>query len=104
MRSSGADLFEFDATVSSPHDTPQRHADVFRAMSEDGSVYGERVLLLDHADEQWFTRDLCAVSSHPLPDSRRKQTHDSLGAVSRYQACSIWQLLVRANSTPASGE
>ena len=58
----GADIFDFDVTVSSPYDTPQRYADAFRVMGKDGAVYGERVLLHDHAGEQPFTRDLHGVT------------------------------------------
>lgn len=61
VRSNGADTFDFDVTVSSPYDTPQRYADAFRIMGKDGAVYGERILLHDHADEQPFTRDLYGV-------------------------------------------
>ena len=57
----GADRFDFDVTISSPYDTPQRYADAFRVMHKDGTVYGERVLLHDHATEQPFTRDLYGV-------------------------------------------
>jgi hypothetical protein len=57
----GGNTFDFDVTVSSPYDTPQRHADAFRVMHKDGTVYGERVLLHDHATEQPFTRDLYGV-------------------------------------------
>ena len=57
----GAGAFDFDVTVSSPYDTPQRYADAFRVMHKDGTVYGERVLLHDHATEQPFTRDLQGV-------------------------------------------
>jgi hypothetical protein len=57
----GANKFDFDVTVSSPYDTPQRYADAFRVMHKDGTVYGERVLLHDHATEQPFTRDLHGV-------------------------------------------
>lgn len=57
----GPDTFDFDVTVSSSYDTPQRYADAFRAMSRDGKVYGERILLHDHAGEQPFTRDLHGV-------------------------------------------
>lgn len=57
----GADTFDFDVTVSSPYDTPQRYADAFRVMGKDGAVHGERVLLHDHATEQPFTRDLHGV-------------------------------------------
>lgn len=58
----GADVFDFDVTVSSPYDTPQRYADAFRAMGKDGKVYGERILGHDHASEQPFTRDLYNVA------------------------------------------
>ena len=57
----GGNRFDFDVTVSSPYDTPQRYADAFRVMHKDGTVYGERVLLHDHATEQPFTRDLQGV-------------------------------------------
>jgi hypothetical protein len=62
VRQSGADRFDFDATISSPYDTPQRYADAFRVVGRDGRIFGERVLLHDHANEQPFTRDLHGVS------------------------------------------
>lgn len=58
----GANTFDFDVTVSSPYDTPQRYADAFRVMHKNGTVYGQRVLLHDHATEQPFTRDLYGVN------------------------------------------
>lgn len=57
----GKNRFDFDVTVSSPYDSPQRYADAFRVMSTDGVSYGERRLLHDHASEQPFTRDLYNV-------------------------------------------
>lgn len=57
----GADTFDFDVTVSSPYDTPQRYADAFRVLGKEGTVLGERILLHDHAGEQPFTRDLYGV-------------------------------------------
>jgi len=57
----GADIFDFDVTVSSPYDTPQRYADGFRVAGRDGTVFGERKLWHDHASEQPFTRDLYGV-------------------------------------------
>ncbi|MCL4744475.1 MAG: hypothetical protein KJZ83_03570 [Burkholderiaceae bacterium] len=61
VQARGADSFDFDVTVSSPYDSAQRYADAFRAMGKDGKVFGERVLLHDHAGEQPFTRDLHGV-------------------------------------------
>ncbi|MBT9612967.1 MAG: hypothetical protein IV108_06850 [Burkholderiales bacterium] len=49
IKPSGADTFNFDVTVSSPYDTPQRYADAIRVMGKDGQVFGERKLLHDHA-------------------------------------------------------
>ena len=57
----GGGRFDFDVTVSSPYDTPQRYADAFRVMNKDGKIYGERILWHDHAGEQPFTRDLYGV-------------------------------------------
>ena len=61
VRPSGTDTFDFDVTISSPYDTPQRYADAFRVVGKSGEVYGERKLLHDHANEQPFTRDLYGV-------------------------------------------
>ena len=65
VRAHGADSFDFDVTVSSPYDTPQRYADAFRVSGPDGKVYGERILWHDHAGEQPFTRDLYGVRIPP---------------------------------------
>ena len=61
VQPSGPGTFDFDVTVSSPYDTPQRYADAFLVTGPDGTVYGERKLLHDHAGEQPFTRDLYGV-------------------------------------------
>jgi hypothetical protein len=62
VRAGTAGRFDFDVTVSSPYDAPDRYADAFRVSSKDGRVYGERKLLHDHAGEQPFTRDLYGVA------------------------------------------
>jgi hypothetical protein len=54
----GVDIFDFEVTMTSPYDTAQRYADAFRIVDSSGKIFGERVLLHDHADEQPFTRDL----------------------------------------------
>jgi hypothetical protein len=61
VQARGADRFDFDVTVSSPYDSPQRYADAFRVTGAGGVVYGERILWHDHAGEQPFTRDLYGV-------------------------------------------
>lgn len=65
VQAGAAGTFDFDVTVSSPYDTPQRYADAFRVRGKDGTVYGERILLHDHAGEQPFTRDLHGVRIPP---------------------------------------
>ncbi len=62
VQARGADKFDFDVTISSPYDTPQRYADAFRVLDKNGHVYGERQLLHDHETEQPFTRDLYGVA------------------------------------------
>lgn len=61
VRAAGAGTYDFDVTVSSTYDTPQRYADAFRVVGPDGAVFGERILWHDHAAEQPFTRDLPGV-------------------------------------------
>ena len=60
-----ANLFDFDVTVSSPYDTPQRYADAIRVLAKTDVVLGERILFHDHADEQPFTRDVYGVKIPP---------------------------------------
>ncbi len=65
VQAKGGNRFDFDVTISSPYDTPARYADAFRVMNRAGTVFGERVLVHDHADEQPFTRDLHGVLIPP---------------------------------------
>jgi hypothetical protein len=53
--------WDFDVTVSSPYDTPERYADAWRVVGPDGAVLGVRELAHDHAGEQPFTRSLRGV-------------------------------------------
>jgi hypothetical protein len=62
VQSRDSGTFDFEVTVSSPYDTPQRYADAFRVTGPDGTMYGERRLLHDHAGEQPFTRELHDVA------------------------------------------
>ncbi|TCV88047.1 hypothetical protein [Sulfurirhabdus autotrophica] len=57
VQARGDNRFDFDATIASPYDTPQRYADAFRVINKDGMTYGVRKLFHDHAGEQPFTRD-----------------------------------------------
>lgn len=55
---SGPNGTEYDiaVTVSSPYDSPDRYADGWRVLDEDGNVLAEHELAHDHANEQPFTR------------------------------------------------
>ena len=58
----GADgSWTFSVTLSSPYDSPSRYADAWRVVGPDGTVYGERILLHDHAGEQPFTRSQSGI-------------------------------------------
>lgn len=48
--------YALDVTISSPYDSPERYADGWRVLDEDGATLGEMVLTHDHASEQPFTR------------------------------------------------
>ena len=48
--------WSFAVTISSPYDTPERYADGWRVLGPDGEIYGEHMLMHDHAGEQPFTR------------------------------------------------
>lgn len=65
------DTYSFDVKISSPYDSPDRYADAFRVVGDDGVVYGVRELTHDHANEQPFTRSLTGVA---LPDHVRQVT------------------------------
>jgi hypothetical protein len=54
-------VYDVDATLSSPYDTPERYADAFRVITQDGKVLGIRELTHDHQTEQPFTRSLGEV-------------------------------------------
>jgi hypothetical protein len=58
--------YSFDVTISSPYDSPDRYADAWRIIGDDGQVYGVRELTHDHANEQPFTRSLSGVA---IPES-----------------------------------
>jgi len=53
--------YNFIVTMSSSYDTPERYADAWRVIGDDGVVYGVLELAHDHAGEQPFTRALTGV-------------------------------------------
>ena len=65
------ETWRLTATLSSPYDTPERYADAFRALGEDGTPLGVRELAHDHANEQPFTRSLTGLE---IPDDVERIT------------------------------
>lgn len=61
VQKEGDGRYSFDVTLSSPYDSPEQYADAWRIRSSDGTVFGVRELLHDHAGEQPFTRSLRGV-------------------------------------------
>ncbi len=57
----GDGTWTFHVTLSSPYDSPERYADAWRVVGPDGTVFGERILLHDHAAEQPFTRSQSGI-------------------------------------------
>ncbi len=68
--------WRFDVTISSPYDSADRYADGFRVVGRDGTVYGTKELLHDHATEQPFTRSLEGVEIPDGVDSVVVEGHD----------------------------
>ena len=48
--------WQFNVTLSSPYDSPQRYADAWRVLDGQGNELGIRILGHHHASEQPFTR------------------------------------------------
>lgn len=71
----------FAVTVSSPYDSPQRYADGWRVLDQDGDVLGEHTLGHDHASEQPFTRTQDGVS---IPEGTTELTVEGRDQVSGY--------------------
>ncbi|MGB3829478.1 MAG: hypothetical protein WA962_11965 [Ornithinimicrobium sp.] len=71
----------FAVTVSSPYDSPQRYADGWRVLDQDGEVLGEHTLGHDHASEQPFTRTQSDVM---IPSGTTELTIEGRDQVSGY--------------------
>lgn len=71
----------FAVTVSSPYDSPQRYADGWRVLDQDGAVLGEHTLGHDHANEQPFTRTQSDVE---IPEGTTELTIEGRDQISGY--------------------
>ncbi|MFP3908151.1 MAG: hypothetical protein ACLFRV_01720 [Acidimicrobiales bacterium] len=72
--------YEVAATLSSPYDSPERYADAWRVLDEDGNELGRRELLHDHAGEQPFTRS----TTVEIPDGVDEITVEGRDQISGY--------------------
>jgi N-acetylmuramoyl-L-alanine amidase len=68
--------YNFVVTLSSPYETPERYADAWRIVGDDGVVYGVMELANDHAGEQPFTRALAGVEIPATVRSVTIHAHD----------------------------
>lgn len=71
----------FAVTVSSPYDSPERYADGWRVLDQDGTVLGEHTLGHDHASEQPFTRTQSDVE---IPEGTTELTIEGRDQISGY--------------------
>jgi hypothetical protein len=65
VQKTGAEVYSFSATVSSPDTGWKKYANAFRIRTEKGRVLGTRVLFHPHVNEQPFTRSLAGVKIPP---------------------------------------
>lgn len=82
----------FNATLSSPYDSPARYADAWRVVGPDGTEYGIRVLTHDHANEQPFTRSESGVM---IPDDVTTVTIEGRDQVSGWGGATVELELAR---------
>ncbi len=69
-------VYDFVVTMSSAYGSPDRYADAWRVVGDDGVVYGFRQLAYDHADEQPSTRSLTGVEIPPTVERVRIEGRD----------------------------
>ncbi len=81
MSKEGDQSASFAVTVSSPYDSPQRYADGWRVLDQDGTVLGEHTLGHDHASEQPFTR---TQSNVDIPVGTTQLTIEGRDQISGY--------------------
>lgn len=70
--------FRFDVTVRHDDKGWDHYADRWDVVGPDGTVYGERVLLHPHVNEQPFTRSLGGVTVPDGVDEVTLRAHDNV--------------------------
>lgn len=89
----GDGTWTFSATLSSPYDSAERYADAWRVVGPDGTVYGTRELLHDHANEQPFTRSQSGIE---IPDDVDEVTVEGRDQVSGWGGATVAVTLDRS--------
>lgn len=89
----GDGTWTFSATLSSPYDSAERYADAWRVVGPDGTVYGTRELLHDHANEQPFTRSESGIE---IPDDVDEVTVEGRDQVSGWGGATVAVTLDRS--------
>lgn len=85
--SSGDRIYDVVVSISSPYDSPERYADGWRVLDEEGNVLGTHTLLHDHASEQPFTRTQPGLE---IPRSVNRITIEGRDLVNGYGGGTIW--------------
>ena len=75
---SGDNTYRFDVTVSHADEGWDHYANRWDVVGPDGTVYGERILLHPHENEQPFTRSLSGVAIPQGVASVIIRGHDSV--------------------------
>ncbi|MEM7284782.1 MAG: hypothetical protein AAF480_00385 [Actinomycetota bacterium] len=88
----GDGTWTFRATLSSPYDSPERYADAWRVLDEEGNELGVRILAHDHANEQPFTRSLDNVE---IPDDITVVTVEGRDQISGWGGATVEVVLER---------
>ncbi len=78
--------YSLDVTISSPYDSPDRYADGWRVLDEDGEVLGEMELAHDHAAEQPFTRTQTGLE---IPEDVRTVTVEGRDSTNGYGGTTV---------------
>lgn len=86
VRNTGPGIFSFSATISSPDTGWKKYANAFRVRTKEGKVFGIRVLLHPHVNEQPFTRSLSGVK---IPDGVREVVVDAQDSVAGWGGKSV---------------
>ncbi len=80
------ETYDLAVTISSAYDSPERYADGWRVLTEDGDVLGEHGLAHDHAGEQPFTRTQAGLA---IPDGVTEVVVEGRDSVNGYGGTTV---------------